>query len=313
MKKWLVTIILIIMLLSSPCVFAKASTTLLFSSVGVSQPYEVQDGMFSFDNLQLYAEKDGYTDSVHLNLYGSVTNKTSTNWKKSTFGVAFLDKDNNVIYSDNLIVWNLGKDLMGRIGKDVPSYSSYGSWFVYDKPMVLSRIKDIVKIKIISFDGEPTTTPILQMIKPSINDDLYYSDDYIAVQFSLRKGDSSFGIALTNKTGNAIRIDWNQISYINLSGTASPIIHEGVKLIDGQKGQIATMVPPTAKIVDVIAPVSNYYYQDGSGWKYIPLLPEGRLAYSAIDKPFSIFMPLEINGGSVNYLFSFKISSIQNQ
>lgn len=278
---------------------------------GQNQEVISDNQIFLFENLMLNTQKEDYINTVHLNLYGSITNNSDTNWASLLFKVNFCDKNNNMIYSDTLKVRSLNKSELGRIGKDVSSYSSSGDWYIStDQPQVLSRIKDIAKIDITYINGEPKTRTIIQMVKPVKSKDLDFNDDYIDIKFNLGGMDSSFGIELLNKTDNPIKIDWSQVSYVNTSGIANSVIHEGVKLVDSAKPQTPTLIPPTARIKDVIAPTSNFYYDDK--WEYVPILPEGKKAITSIDKPFSIFIPIEINGVIKNYLFTFKISEVLN-
>ena len=67
----------------------------------------------------------------------------------------------------------------------------------------------------------------------------------------------SFTMSLNNKTDNPIKIDWNQVSYVDISGMSHRIIHSGVKYIGRENPQSPTIIPPTAKIADIVFPTDR--------------------------------------------------------
>ena len=92
------------------------------------------------------------------------------------------------------------------------------------------------------------------------------------------------------------------------SGTSSRVIHSGIKLADRNNPQAPTVIPPNAKVSDILIPSENIYYSElYNEWKYRPLFGgEDRLVWN--DKDFSIYFPLEIKGDNKEYSFKFKIN-----
>lgn len=156
------------------------------------------------------------------------------------------------------------------------------------------------------------------LLKPRANDLLAFDDAGIAMVFSIR--DQQIEFTLTNKTDAPIRIDWNNLSYIDPSKSAHKVFHAGVKYSSRAESLPATLVPPGAKIEDLIAPVDYAHYVEGryGGWSsrslflaeadlMAPPPPELKDLQGAT---LGIFMPLEVNGRTENYNFVFRIDKV---
>lgn len=150
------------------------------------------------------------------------------------------------------------------------------------------------------------------MTKPTVSKELIYEDHFLKIVFSITK--KQIGFILQNKTENPIKIDWNQVSYVDVLGESHKVMHSGVKYTDRANPQPPTVVPPTAKLEDIVFPIDYVYYSSGKygGWREIPLFPEAPKAKLFKGRSFSIFMPLEISGVNKNYLFSFKIEDVES-
>ncbi len=160
---------------------------------------------------------------------------------------------------------------------------------------------------------------------------LRYEDENVVLEFgfptSMRHlrdaGPAIPGITLRiqNKTDAPVKIDWNQISIIDLAGIAKPILHTGIRPVDKGIRMEPTVVPPSATINDYIAPkdnlifipsrrVSGYTLQE-AGWDMGTLLPMKRSeAQLLLGKTFSVYLPLEVNGKSLARSFTFVIAKV---
>jgi hypothetical protein len=146
------------------------------------------------------------------------------------------------------------------------------------------------------------------MTKPWENRDLFFEDQAIRMSFLL--SDKQIGMVLQNKTQSPIKIDWNNISYVDTSGLAHGVIHTGVRYIERDRPQVPSVIPPAAMIEDAIVPSDHISYTSGTsgGWSSRPLFPSIISETDRyIGKSFSIFMPMEFDGAVKNYLFSFRI------
>jgi hypothetical protein len=135
---------------------------------------------------------------------------------------------------------------------------------------------------------------------------LTYSDDFIKIAFAVEYREIRFDIQ--NKTYSGIKINWDDLSMIYSSGKASRVIHSGVRLIDRNNPQASTMIPPNAKVSDILIPSENITYTLGKygGWDYRSLFKEDN-SQTLDNKKFSIYFPLEIKGEKKEYIFKFKM------
>jgi hypothetical protein len=159
--------------------------------------------------------------------------------------------------------------------------------------------------------GTFETTYIVSLKKPAAREDLSFEDDVLSIQWIFDK--KMLGFVLRNKTDNPIKIDWNQISYIDIAGNAQKVIHKEVRLITRNDPLVPTLIPPTAKLEDMILPTANVQYESGrfGGWRQRPMFPDGGAAKEYKGKSFSVFMPLEINGSTKTYTFTIQVDDVK--
>lgn len=131
----------------------------------------------------------------------------------------------------------------------------------------------------------------------------------LRIQFSL-PANKQLAFSLKNKTDNPIKVDWNQLSFVDTDGKAHKIMHQGVRFMERDRQQPATTIPPGASVEDFVYP-SDEVRLIGSSWSTPMLFPEAPKAAAFKGKSFSLFMPLEINGETKNYNFVFTIEDIQ--
>ena len=161
--------------------------------------------------------------------------------------------------------------------------------------------------------GEYPAKYTFVLTKPKASSQLIYEDPFLKIEFSITQ--KQFGFILQNRTENPIKIDWNQVSYVDVLSESHKVMHSGVKYTDKGNPQTPTLIPPTAKLKDIVYPIDYVSYLPGpSGglWTEAPLLPEAPEAKNLKGKSFSVFMPLEINGVVKNYLFSFNIADVES-
>lgn len=140
-----------------------------------------------------------------------------------------------------------------------------------------------------------------------------YEDDYIRILWFVDR--VSFHFNLENKTDRTIRVEWDNIAYVDYDGETGRVIHSGVKYNERNSEQAPSVVPRRARMTDVLLPAANVEF-DGYRWQEKSLLggdygwvPTGvTTASSLVDysgKSMSIVMPLEIDGQTREYTFNF--------
>jgi hypothetical protein len=140
---------------------------------------------------------------------------------------------------------------------------------------------------------------------PVADTTLKYHDDALAITFSLQRTEIDF--ILQNNSNDPIKVDWNLVSFV--WGTSQGVIHKGIRLADKQAVKPPSMIPPRAKIEDLIVPVENVQLVAGD-WVTHPLFVDGPASLTFVGQEFSIFMPLDIGGTTTNYTFTFRIMGV---
>ena len=140
-----------------------------------------------------------------------------------------------------------------------------------------------------------------------------YEDDFVEMIWYVTAG--RFMFDLKNKTNYSIKINWDEVTYVDANGEAKRVIHQGVKYANRNETQAITTVPRGSKVSDFLVPADNIEYSDYVGWyekNIIPISFDSREnVEKAIDaykgKKMSILMPLQIENIQNDYMFEFKI------
>jgi uncharacterized protein YcfL len=262
----------------------------------------VKEGSFLVKDIKLSnITKNGYYVS-RVSLDGNVVNNTNKDWSVVYFQLYLYDEEGNKlkgILGDDSFTFQIYDFKRGK-AKPIPSGMDFSG---------IPREK-IAQLGIYFESGEYVTKYFFTMVKPIINNSLLFDDTAIKIQFSISQKKIQF--VLKNKTENPITIDWNKVSYIDVSMESHRVMHTGVRYIERDKPQAPTIIPPTAKVEDEIIPVDKVFYGEYlDTWLVRPFFPLGPEALSYKGKSFSIFMPLEINGVVKNHLFTFTIQDVE--
>jgi len=147
-----------------------------------------------------------------------------------------------------------------------------------------------------------------------------YEDDYINIVWYVSS--KQFNFKLTNKSNHTIKINWDDISFVDYDGKVGRVMHAGVKYTDRNSSQPASTVPKGASIEDILLPTENVYYISGQygGWREKYLIPcvydtPEKFAAGAKDyvgKTMKVLMPIMIENVQNDYTFEFNIASLLN-
>lgn len=150
-----------------------------------------------------------------------------------------------------------------------------------------------------------------------------FEDDMISGFFMISSRSISF--QLKNKTDYTMKILWDNCAFIGKDGETKRVIHEGVKLVDRNAPQPASVIIRGGKITDSLTPSDNIYYTSGQygGWNYNNLFHNYSIYTTNmnteldkakglfLNKPFSILLSFEIEGKTNDYIFNFDINDVQ--
>lgn len=147
-----------------------------------------------------------------------------------------------------------------------------------------------------------------------------YEDDYIDIVWYV--GSKQFNFTLKNKSGHTLKINWDDISYVDTKGQVGRVMHSGVKYADRNGSQPATTVPKGASISDILLPTDNVYYVSGQygGWRESLLIPSIYQTQEALDenapgmvgKTMTVMMPIMIENVQNDYTFTFNIDKLNS-
>ena len=145
-----------------------------------------------------------------------------------------------------------------------------------------------------------------------------YEDDYINIVWYV--GAKQFNFNLYNKSGHSLKINWDDISYVDIKGQVGRVMHNGVKYAERNNSQPATTVPKGASLSDLLLPTENVYYVSGQygGWRERYLIPcvyqtpeeLKKEASNSVGKTMTIMMPIMIENVQNDYTFTFNIDEL---
>lgn len=261
------------------------------------------NGHFILKNLRLVQ----YLGSARLD--GEVENDTGKQWKTAEFVVRCYDKADNEIKSRHTPPFNRTKETFVIHDLGVGEIKTIGSGF--GATLIGVNYSEISRYDIDLKSGINPANYLFIMTKPVENEDLVFQDENLIIKFSISK--RQIGFALKNKTNPAIKINWDQVSYIDVLGKSHKTMHSGIKYIDRNNPQSPTVIPPNSKIEDVIIPTDYVEYISGKygGWEKLPFFPDGSDAKLYKGESIGIYMPLELNKNTKDYSFSFKIQDVE--
>jgi putative lipoprotein len=147
-----------------------------------------------------------------------------------------------------------------------------------------------------------------------------YEDDYINIVWFVDM--KRFNFTLTNKSGHTLKINWDDVSYVDINGQVGRVMHSGVKYAERNNSQPATTLPKGASLTDMLLPTENVYFASGmyGGWRENYLIPcvyktpsaLNAGASSLVGKAMTIMMPIMIENVQNDYTFTFNIDKLLN-
>ncbi len=139
-----------------------------------------------------------------------------------------------------------------------------------------------------------------------------FEDEYIKIIWYVSR--TSLHFQLTNKSQHSIKIPWDEVVYVDIKGQTGRVMHSGIKYIDRNNSQPASVVPRGASISDLVMPTDNVYYVSGQygGWSEHPLLPkytttEEIQSSGVVGKSMKVLFPVVIENVTNEYTFEFCI------
>ena len=107
-----------------------------------------------------------------------------------------------------------------------------------------------------------------RLLQPARSNSLSYSDENILISFTMRPaelgiGYEGIGFTITNRSTQAIAVNWDRTSVALPSGQTSNVLHEGTKYMQAGASTPPTTIPPGGKLSDSVIPSRNISYSEG--------------------------------------------------
>lgn len=145
-----------------------------------------------------------------------------------------------------------------------------------------------------------------------------YEDDYIDITWYVTK--DRFNFELKNKTTHTMKINWDEVTYIDAQGKAKRVIHQGIKYSDRDKEQPASTIPRGTRVEDCLIPSEHIYlhsyYNQWTQYNVIPMvystkeeLLENAKKYEG--QKVAIMMPIKIEETQNDYIFEFSLGNMR--
>ena len=151
-----------------------------------------------------------------------------------------------------------------------------------------------------------------------------YEDKYIVIVWTVLT--SRLAFTIKNQSGHTVKINWDDVAYVNYNGYVSRVMHKGVKYIEREKPQGSISIPNNATYDDVILPTDNVHFNPGFGayvpaqWEKFALIPcyynskkdmQADLNMGTwIGKTIRVLLPIEIEGIKNDYSFEFRVNDV---
>lgn len=143
-----------------------------------------------------------------------------------------------------------------------------------------------------------------------------YEDDFIKIFWYVSS--EQFNFEITNKSDYTMKLNWDDMSYVDENGKTNRVMHSGVKYTERNNSQPASVLPKNASLSDILLPTDNVYYVSGSygGWNEKNLFPsyssnEDAQASPALGKTVRIVFPVIIQDVTNEYIFEFSVDSVE--
>lgn len=142
-----------------------------------------------------------------------------------------------------------------------------------------------------------------------------YEDDYINIVWFVSP--QRFNFTLTNKSGHTLKINWDDLCYVDYQGGAKRVMHAGVKYNERNNSQPPSTIPNGTSLSDMLLPTDNVRFVNG-GWSEDFLIPciyknsvsREKGAPYFVGKTMTIMMPIMIENIQNDYTFTFCIDKL---
>lgn len=152
------------------------------------------------------------------------------------------------------------------------------------------------------------------LIKPAVNDQLLFKDDYITIQFKL--DESAVKFQLQNISEVPISIVWENVA-IGLNNRVYPVKNSATLYQTEMAHPVSLIIPSLGYVRDLVIP-RDYISIENSEWVERDLFPSNdkgspkrkNLILKYIGSQIKLLLPLKIGEVVQDYTFIFKVKNV---
>lgn len=136
---------------------------------------------------------------------------------------------------------------------------------------------------------------------------LTYTDNYIALEIT--PGEECFRFSLKNTSSNSIKINWDDIIFVDEYSQSRKMIHSGIRYIDANKPQQPTLIARSSSINDALVPVHRLYYSSiNYKWSVLAILNYVHV-YNHYKEgtQVKLILPIEVGNNSYEYTITYDV------
>lgn len=260
--------------------------------------FQTEGGTILVNDLKMFP-----SGGSSVKVTGIVVNQTNRNLRRAGIKIKVFDAGDRLLGEDTAAATDLNVGAASPIGGHAEGQQLRFSNYSSHSGPTISRIGITLAY------ADPTFRYVFSMVKPKPAKELRFADEFAEFQFTIGAEEVSFQVA--NKTDNPMKFDWDNTAYIDTSGDTHKVIHKGIRLIEKEKPQATTLVPPGARLQDFVVPIDYViFYESLKQWDKKHLLPTGEKAANVKGLSIGLFMPVEVNGKTKNYNFAFRIDDV---
>lgn len=118
-----------------------------------------------------------------------------------------------------------------------------------------------------------------------------------------------FSITIENQSKKSIKLDWNEIVFVDENNNSQSVTHKGVKYVDANKPKLVSVIAPNSVLDDIVIPNSRLYCSSyDNEWTILAILnyvhKNGKYP---VGTQVKLIIPLTINNVRNEYIFTYDV------
>lgn len=147
------------------------------------------------------------------------------------------------------------------------------------------------------------------MIAPVVSYDKTYADNAIKIRFTI--GQKKIFFDLKNIGDKDISVLWGKAKFINVEGKEFAVANASTAFSKSRFSPPAQIIKAGEKFRETVIPVKNIKKLERWTWYVYPLFDlEDDSAYDDKGAIFGLYLPMKIDGKTVDYRFRFQVEAV---